>query len=163
MNRAVFLDRDNTIIVDKHYLADADGVELLPHAGAGLRRIQELGFLLVVFTNQSGVGRGYFEIAAVDAQHERLRSLLEPYGVQLDAIKVCPHAPEDRCACRKPQPAMLQEAADELNLDLAASFMIGDKPSDIEAGHAAGCRTILIGNTECTTADLLQAAELIER
>ena len=164
MAAAVFVDRDGTIIVDKHYLADADGVELLANAGEGLRAIQDLGFRLVLVTNQSGVGRGHFDMDTVAAQHGRLRELLAPYGVQFAAIKVCPHVPDDGCECRKPKPLMLIEAAQELKLDLAASFMIGDTPADVEAGRAAGCRTICIGteaSADHQANDLLAAAAII--
>ena len=164
MAAAVFVDRDGTIIVDKHYLADADGVELLANSGEGLRTIQDLGFCLVLVTNQSGVGRGWFDKDTVVAQHLRLRELLAPYGVQFAAIKVCPHVPDDGCECRKPKPLMLIEAAQELKLDLAASFMIGDTPADVEAGRAAGCRTICIGteaSADHQANDLLAAAAII--
>ena len=164
MAAAVFVDRDGTIIIDKHYLAHADGVELLANAGEGLRAIHDLGFCLVLVTNQSGVGRGHFDMDTVAAQHGRLRELLTPYGVQFAAIKVCPHVPDDGCECRKPKPLMLIEAAQELKLDLAASFMIGDTPADVEAGRVAGCRTICIGaeaSADHQANDLLAAAAII--
>jgi len=164
MAAAVFVDRDGTIIVDKHYLADADGVELLANSGEGLRAIQDQGFCLVLVTNQSGVGRGWFDTDTVAAQHVRLRELLVPHGVQFAAIKVCPHVPDDGCECRKPHPLKLIEAAQELKLDLAASFMIGDTPADVEAGRAAGCRTICIGteaSADHQANDLLAAAGII--
>jgi D-glycero-D-manno-heptose 1,7-bisphosphate phosphatase len=155
---AAFLDRDGTIVVDKHYLADPDGLELLPNALEGLRELRELGAMLVVVTNQSGVGRGYFPIEAVEPMHERLRELLAEGGVELDAIYVCPHAPDDGCACRKPGSALFERAAADLGLDLAESFVLGDKDADVEAGRRIGATPVLIGGD---AADLLAAARLV--
>jgi histidinol-phosphate phosphatase family protein len=165
---AVFLDRDGTVIDDKAYLSDADGVELLPGAGESLARLSQAGYSLVLVTNQSGVGRGYFGLEAVDSQHRRLESLLSPFGVSLAAIEVCPHAPEDHCECRKPKPTMLLRAARNLNLDLSRSFMIGDKLADVQAGKAAGCATILLGPESpgadhCTTTLLAAAAWILRQ
>ncbi len=145
MHRAVFLDRDGTLIVDRGYLDNVAGVELLPGVGEALARLAAAGFLLVVVSNQSGVGRGYFEYSMVEAQHRRLQELLAMHGVRLAAGKYCPHAPDQHCPCRKPKPQMLIEAAAELEIDLSASWMIGDKASDVEAGQAATCQTILLG------------------
>jgi len=163
--KAVFLDRDGTIIPDRCYLADAGGVELLPHAGEALAWLAESGFLLVLVTNQSGIGRGYFSRRAVNAQHRRLQELLEAHGARFSAIEVCPHTTEDACACRKPLPGMLQKAARRLRIDLPHSFMIGDKLSDVQAGNAAGCSTVFIGVTcgeaDFTAPDLATAARIV--
>lgn len=145
MRGAVFLDRDGTIIEDGHYLADPDRVCLLPGAIAALQAFRACGLLLVVVSNQSGVPRGLItsdQHAAVDA---RVRSLLESHGVPLDGAYYCTHLPGDGCACRKPRPGMLLQAAHDLEVDCARSLMIGDKPSDIVAGRAAGCTTALLG------------------
>jgi histidinol-phosphate phosphatase family protein len=156
---AVFLDRDGTIVVDKHYLADPDGLELLPNALEGLRELRKLGAKLVVVTNQSGVGRGYFPAESVERMHERLRELLATGGVELDGIYVCPHAPDAGCDCRKPGSALFERAAGDLELDLAASFVLGDKDADVEAGRRIGATPILIGGD---ADDLLGAARLIQ-
>jgi D-glycero-D-manno-heptose 1,7-bisphosphate phosphatase len=145
MRKAVFLDRDGTVIVDRGYLDNIEGIELLPGATGALKRLQQAGFLLVLVTNQSGIGRGYFGPETVARQHQRLALLLAASGVTLDAIEVCPHSPDQMCDCRKPQPKLLLEAAARFEIDLAGSFMVGDKLSDIEAGLAAGCMTIGIG------------------
>ena len=158
MTWAAFLDRDGTIVVDKHYLADPDGLELLPNALEGLRAMRDLGARLVVVTNQSGVGRGYFPAEAVDRMHERLRELLAEGGIELDGIYVCPHAPDDGCACRKPGSALFEQAAEELEVDLGASFVVGDKKADVEAGRRIGATPIWIGGE---AADLREAARLI--
>ncbi len=148
---AVFLDRDGVIIAERQYLADPQGVELLPGAAEAIAALNRAGWVVVVVTNQSGVARGLFSLEAVGQQHARLCELLEGYGARLDGIYVCPHHPEGEvaayrqvCGCRKPAPGLLQQAAAELELDLSASWMIGDKPSDLQAGAAAGCRTALV-------------------
>ena len=150
LQKAVYLDRDGTIIIDKVYLSDPAEVELIQGVGEALATLSELGYLLVLITNQSGIGRGLFSEQAVESQHERLQELLAHYNVQLDLVKFCPHKPEDHCACRKPSPKMLVDAAKILDIDLNDSFMIGDKSCDVLAGRRAGCKTILIGsNSEC--------------
>lgn len=142
--RFILLDRDGTIIVERHYLSDPAGMELLPGTVAGLRRLQAMGFGLAVITNQSGLGRGYFTQAMLDAVHERMMDLLDHHAIRLDGIYCCPHTPEDRCACRKPRPGLVHRAAAEWGFDPAAAVMIGDKPCDIEAGRAAGTTTFLV-------------------
>jgi D-glycero-D-manno-heptose 1,7-bisphosphate phosphatase len=165
MNKAVFLDRDGTVIRDYGYLADPEQIALLPGAGKALAALQNAGFLLVLITNQSGVGRGFFSETAVHAQHARLHDLLAPFGVRIAAIEYCPHAPEENCACRKPSPHMLLRAAAKLDVRLTDSFMIGDKPTDIAAGKAAGCRTVAIGfgdaQEDFCAPDLAAAADYI--
>jgi D-glycero-D-manno-heptose 1,7-bisphosphate phosphatase len=143
----MFLDRDGTINVEKDYLIAPADLVLLPGVGAALRRGQEAGYLLIVVTNQSGVARGYFTASAVEALHAHLQRELLPYGVQIDAFYLCPHHPEHGagpCACRKGEPGMLLQAARDHHIDLVASWMIGDKRSDVEAGIKAGCRSILV-------------------
>lgn len=164
MTFAVFLDRDGTIVADKHYLADPAGLELLPNALEGLRELRALGARLVVVTNQSGVGRGYFPAETVDRMHERLRELLAEGGVELDGLYVCPHAPDAGCDCRKPASGLFVQAAAELGLDLGESFVLGDKPADVEAGRRIGATPILIGaesDDALHAPDLLGAARLV--
>ncbi|NLF19240.1 MAG: HAD family hydrolase [Lentisphaerae bacterium] len=139
-----FLDRDDTLIADRHYLSDPDGVELLPGAAAGLAALRRLGYRLVVVTNQSGVGRGYFTLEDVEAVHRRLTELLAAAGVSLDGIYLCPHVPEDRCDCRKPATGMVERACADLGLDPRRSAMIGDKASDVELARRCGMAAILI-------------------
>lgn len=141
---AVFLDRDGTVIVERHYLSDPDSVDLLPGAVEGLRRIRDLGLPMVLVTNQSGVGRGYFGRDAVERVHGRLLDLLATQGVGLSAIYSCPHKPEEGCGCRKPLPGLIERAAAELDLDLAACFVIGDKPCDIDLGLLVNATTFLV-------------------
>jgi D-glycero-D-manno-heptose 1,7-bisphosphate phosphatase len=142
--RFVLLDRDGTLIVERHYLSRPEDVQLLPGALAGLQRLRQLGLGLVVITNQSGIGRGYFDQAALDAVHARLRQLLQDGGVHLDGIYVCPHGPEDGCACRKPATGLVRQAAAELGFEPAEAFVIGDKASDVEMGRRLGATTLLV-------------------
>jgi D-glycero-D-manno-heptose 1,7-bisphosphate phosphatase len=148
---AVFLDRDGVVIEDSHYLGDIDRVRLVPGSAEAIAAINRTGRAVVVVTNQSGVARGLFPLAAVTAVHDHIARLLAGHGGRIDAFHFCPHHPEAEviefraaCACRKPKPGMLVRAAAELNLDLSASWMIGDRESDLEAGAAAGCRTVLV-------------------
>jgi D-glycero-D-manno-heptose 1,7-bisphosphate phosphatase len=174
MTRAALLDRDGTINVEREYLSDPAGVALLPNAAAGLRRLRALGFKLIVISNQAGVGRGYFTTADVEAVNARLVALLRAEGVTLDGIYVCPHHPDGGCACRKPAPGLIRQAAREHGFDPRASVMIGDKALDIETGKRVGARTVLVrtGYGRDTEArqdvrpdrvvdDLLQAADTI--
>jgi D-glycero-D-manno-heptose 1,7-bisphosphate phosphatase len=143
--RAVFLDRDgviNAAVVrdGKPYPpARAEDVEILPGVAGALADLSRAGYVLVVVTNQPDVARGTQTRAAVDAIHARLQAELP-----IDAIRACLHVDEDRCACRKPAPGLLLDAARELDLDLGASVMVGDRWRDIEAGRAAGCRTVFL-------------------
>ena len=142
--RAVLLDRDGTIIVEKNYLGSAEGVELLPGAAQGLRLLHDAGLLLIVITNQSGIGRGMFTVAAMNQVNDEIQRQLRAEGVEIDAFYHCPHAPKDNCECRKPKPFLAQQAARDFGFDPAQAFMIGDKPADIDLGIAIGARTILV-------------------
>jgi D-glycero-D-manno-heptose 1,7-bisphosphate phosphatase len=142
--RFVALDRDGTIIVQRHYLSDPDQVELIPGVGRGLRKLSELGLGLVIVTNQSGIARRYFDEARLDLIHRRMGELLAAEGVPRMPIYVCPHLPEDRCRCRKPMPGLLEQAGRELGFDPQASFVIGDKACDIELGQGVMATTLLV-------------------
>ena len=140
---AVFLDRDGTLIEDMDYLSDPAGVHVLPGVPEALGRLREAGFLLVIVTNQSGIGRGYFTEDDHQAVAEAVRQELD---VTFDGEYHCPHAPDDGCACRKPSPGMLRRAAADLAIDLSRSVMVGNREGDALAGLAAGCRSMLIGS-----------------
>ncbi|MBI3924264.1 MAG: HAD family hydrolase [Armatimonadetes bacterium] len=167
--RYVLLDRDGTIIFDRHYLSSPDGVELMPGAAVGLRRMRELGLGLVVITNQSGIGRGYFDTGQMEAIHDRMTSLLEAEGVQFDGIYHCPHHPEEHCPCRKPEPGLVEQAARELHFDPRRSFSFGDKACDVELGKRVGAATFLIGATslDCSpdyrVKDLPEGARILKK
>ena len=144
--RAVFLDRDDTLMEDVVYCRNPDDVRLLPGAAQCLKVLADAGFLIVIATNQSGIGRGYFTESDLEAVHERLRSQLRNEGADFHAIYYCPHRPDDGCDCRKPKPGLILRAASDLGIDLGASYSIGDREWDVEAGRAAGTRTILVTN-----------------
>lgn len=142
--RFVLLDRDGTLIHERHYLARVEDVDLLPATGRGLRLLSQLGLKLAVLTNQSGLGRGYFDENAMKAVHERMTQLLAKEGVSLADVYVCPHTPSDGCNCRKPELGLVHRAVAEWNFDPATCFVIGDKPCDIELGRRLGATTFLV-------------------
>lgn len=144
IRRYVILDRDGTLIEERNYLSDPAGVVLLPQALEGLRAFGEMGFGLVVVTNQAGIGRGYFSATDLQRVNDRLRALLRAGGVDWDEIYHCPHAPDAGCECRKPKPGLALRAARELGFDLRQAVVIGDKACDLELGHAINARTILV-------------------
>jgi D-glycero-D-manno-heptose 1,7-bisphosphate phosphatase len=150
-NRAVFLDRDGTINEEKEYLHRYEDFSFIPGAPAAIRLLKEAGFLVIVVTNQSGIGRGYYDEEAVHRLHRYMDGELDQYGAAIDGYYLCPHHPHHgigdyrkECHCRKPLPGMLLEAARDFDIDLTASYIIGDKLADIEAGLAAGCRPLLV-------------------
>lgn len=144
LRAAAFVDRDGTLIVERGYLSDPGQVELLPGVAAALRDVRAAGHPVVVVSNQSGIGRGYFGADRAHLVNARLRQLLRRAGVELDAIHFCPHAPGEGCACRKPGTLLLERAADDLRLSLPRSVMVGDKRLDAETGRAAGMTGILV-------------------
>ncbi len=152
---AVFLDRDGTINEEVGYLDRIEKLRLIPGAAEAIRLINESGMKAIVVTNQSGVAREIFDEASVDEVHSRLRDMLRAEGAFLDGVYYCPHHPTEgrgdylrTCDCRKPAPGLLLRAAEELRLDLARSYMVGDTLKDIEAGTRAGAKGIL-GRTGC--------------
>jgi histidinol-phosphate phosphatase family protein len=180
--KAIFLDKDGTLVDNLPYNVDPNRITLSPHAGEGLRLLQQLGYTLLVVSNQSGVARGHFDERALDAVWQRLHQLLRDEGVTLTECYYCPHHPDGSvnpyartCDCRKPGPGLLLRAAARHNIDLSASWMVGDILHDVEAGQRAGCRTILIDNgnetewqlsplrtPDALVTDLGEAASLIE-
>lgn len=142
--RFVILDRDGTVIVERHYLSDPEQVELLPEAAKGLSMMQNSGLGLVVLTNQSGIGRGLFDEARLSQIHRRMTDLLDAEHVTLDGIYYCPHVPGDNCACRKPRTQLITQASQEWQFEPSACFVIGDKPCDIELGQRVGATTFLV-------------------
>ncbi len=141
---AVFLDRDGTINEERGYLNHLSRLVLLPQAAAGIRCLNEAGLKVVVVTNQSGAARGYFPAALVEMVHERLKYLLAQGGAHLDAIYTCLHDPQEGCYCRKPQPGLILDAALDLDLDLARSYLVGDRYLDVQTAMNAGVKGILV-------------------
>ncbi|MBU6375453.1 MAG: UDP-glucose 4-epimerase GalE [Bdellovibrionales bacterium] len=145
--KAVFLDRDGTINEDPGYLDHRDKMKLLGGVGEALQKLKRAGFELVVVSNQSGVGRGIISPEELPEIHRRMDELLSKWGVQIDDYSLCIHRPEDQCPCRKPKPHLLLDAAKRLRIDLAHSYMVGDKPVDLEAGKNSGVRGSLLVRT----------------
>lgn len=168
MHRAIFLDRDGTIIKEKEYLHDPAQVEVFPAALTGLKRLGDAGFKLFIVTNQSGVGRGYFTLADVDRVNARLAQELGEHGVSFQKIYSAPEAPDQPSRGRKPSPQFLFDAREEFDLDLARSFMVGDKLIDLECGWNAGVKQSILVRTgygaqfERAAADRLRAAVVVE-
>ncbi len=150
--KAAFFDRDGTLIKDVNYLSDLDQIEILPRAIELCSFLQKNGYKLFVITNQSGVARGFFDEDFVVKTHDYLKKLFEAEGVFFEKFYYCPHHPKEAvdekylksCSCRKPQPGMLLQAAQEFDLDLSKSLMFGDNAYDIQAGQAAGCKSFYI-------------------
>jgi D-glycero-D-manno-heptose 1,7-bisphosphate phosphatase len=147
MKRAVFLDRDGTLIAEKNYLSRPEDVVIFPGVAGALKRLQEAGFHLFIVSNQSGVGRGYFTLADVDRVHEHLGRELARDGIRFEKVYTAPEAPGQPSRGRKPSPQFLFDARDEFALDLAESFMIGDKRIDLECGWNAGVQRSLLVRT----------------
>jgi D-glycero-D-manno-heptose 1,7-bisphosphate phosphatase len=148
---AVFLDRDGVINDEVGHLTKPDQLKLLPGAASAIKRLNESGLLVIVVTNQSVIGRGWCAEADMEDIHDALSALLAAVGAQITQFRYCPHHPTEAvgeylidCDCRKPKPGMLHRAADELDLDLMASVMVGDRINDMIAGQEAGCRTVLV-------------------
>jgi len=177
-HKAVFLDRDNTIIEDAEYSADPSVLAPLPGVADALKRLRRAGWKLIIVTNQSGIARGLFTEEALQSFHRHMLQWFAKRGVRFDGLYYCPHYPQGEaeeyvktCDCRKPAPGMLLKAARELDIDLSRSWMVGDRPTDIGAGRAASCRTIrvLTGQSpepdepaaDFTAADLVAAVDQI--
>jgi D-glycero-D-manno-heptose 1,7-bisphosphate phosphatase len=141
---AVFLDRDGTINEEMGYINHLSRLVLLPQAAAGIRRLNEAGVKVVVVTNQSGAARGYFPASLVAAVHQHMEDLLGARGAHLDAIYTCLHGPDEGCGCRKPKPGLILQAAQEMDLDLARSYLVGDRYLDLETAARAGVKAILV-------------------
>lgn len=155
-NRAVFLDRDGTLNVDKGYVHRIEDWEWIPGAIDAIAALKKAGFLVIVVTNQAGIARGYYDEADVINLHARINEELKGHGAVIDGFYYCRHHPEFGivCKCRKPMPGLIYEASRNLDIDLGRSWLVGDKASDIQAGLAAGVKSILVltgyGNKERT-------------
>ena len=147
MKPAVFLDRDGTLIAEKNYLRRPEDVVILPGAAVALGRLGGAGFKLFIVSNQSGVGRGYFTLADAERVNEHLRRELAAAGVRLEKIYIAPEAPDQPSRGRKPSPQFLFDARDEFGVDLAWSYMIGDKLIDLECGWNAGVKQSILVRT----------------
>jgi len=168
-NRAVFLDRDGTMAIDVHYCRRPEDFHLFPETAKAIMILKAQGFKVIVITNQSGIGRGYFTEQTLAEIHRKMTDDLAKENVTIDAIYYCPHHPDDNCDCRKPRPALILRAAKDFDIDLRRSYMVGDMPLDINLGKAAGCRTVLVANhitdkslkPDAVAGDIYQAAQTI--
>jgi D-glycero-D-manno-heptose 1,7-bisphosphate phosphatase len=147
MECAVFLDRDGTLIAEKNYLHRPEDVEIFPGTGPALKRLVDAGFKLVIITNQSGIGRGYFTLADAGRVNEHLAREFAPDGVRFEKIYIAPEAPDQPSRGRKPSPQFLIDARDQFGLNLAESFMVGDKLIDLECGWNAGVKKSILVRT----------------
>lgn len=179
MKRAVFLDRDGTLIVERNYLSRPENVLLFPDTGVSLRRMAQSGFRLFIVTNQSGIGRGYYSLEDMHAVHRRLFELLAEFAVEFDHVYFAPEAPEQFSRGRKPSPQFLFDARETYGIDLGQSYMVGDKLIDLECGANAGVLASLLVRTgygaeveakgsplpprSHVVENLTQAADFIER
>ncbi|HXL50392.1 MAG TPA: HAD family hydrolase [Candidatus Limnocylindrales bacterium] len=160
-SKAVFLDRDGVLTRERSdYVKTPNELEVLPGIGPPLRDLRNMGFRLVIVTNQSVVGRGLATDEQMARIHEKLQSELKRMGCSVDAIYYCPHLPSAGCSCRKPEPGLIMRAAKDLGIDVASSWMIGDKEIDLEAAKRAGCRGVRV---ETNLGDLQQAVSSIIR
>ena len=151
MTRAVFLDRDGTLIEEVGYLDRIDRVQFFPYSVDAVRLLNRAGLAVIVTTNQAGIARGFFDESFVDATHRHLSGVLAAGGANVDAFYFCPHHPDGvidayrrTCECRKPQPGLLRRAAADHDLDLPRSFVVGDRAHDIAAGETVGARGVLV-------------------
>lgn len=160
---AAFLDRDGTLIHDRHYISRADDVELFPGVAGAVRALNDAGVPVIVISNQSGIGRGYFTRAEFDRVQARLAALLAEERAHLDAVYICPHAPpphgEPPCECRKPGTLLFREAARDHALDLRASWGIGDRWRDLAPVIALGGRGVLVPQRDSSREDVRRARE----
>ncbi len=173
MSGAIFLDRDGTINIDKNYVYKIEDWEFLPNAIEGLRELSLKGYKLVIITNQSGIGRGYYTCHDMEKLHHHVISLLKKNSIAIAGIYYCPHEPSDNCRCRKPETELLKKAATELNINIEESYFIGDKTCDIKMGKDGGCKTIMVKTgkggkdgeynvlPDFIVSDLYEAAKLI--
>lgn len=171
----IVLDRDGTIMHERFHLTDPEGVELLPGAAKAIRAFSELGFGVIVATNQSVIGRGLLDKVGLQKIHDRMKTLLAHDGASIDGIYICPHTSEDGCACRKPATGLIDQALKIHDFDPTSSFVIGDKKIDIDFGKRSGAKTILVRTgygrevevkedhgAEYVVDDLRAAADLIQ-
>lgn len=152
--KAVFIDRDDTIARDVPYCSRPEDLHLLPGAGRSIKRLNDAGLLVVMITNQSGIGRGYFTEETLTGIHDKLKADLAGDGARIDAIYHCPHRPEEGCRCRKPGTELLERAVRDLGIDTSSSYFIGDKDHDMAAGTKAGCRCFRV-DAERSFADIV--------
>ncbi len=162
---AVLLDRDGTINEDTGYLSNPGEVRLLEGAAKAIKRLNHASIKVVVVSNQSGVGRGYFTHSDLSAVNKRLIELLKEDGARVDGIYCCPHRPDDNCGCRKPSTGLTSKAALEHSIDLTRSYVVGDKATDVELARNAGAKAVLVltGDGERERPGLARPADFVAK
>ena len=167
MRHAVFLDRDGTLNEDEGYFHEADKLVMYPGVPEALYSLKKMGFLLIVITNQAGIGKGLYPVTAMEMVHNALQSRLAPFQAKIDDFFYCPHTEEQNCECRKPKPGMILAARDKYNINLKESYVVGDKISDLQAGRAVGCYTVQVltgyGMKEHELAKKLNVVDIIAK
>lgn len=148
-NKAILIDRDGVINANcNDYVKSWNEFKFLPGTKEAIKRINDFKWLLIIITNQSAIGRGIFTHETLNEIHTKMLKELSDYGCYINAIYYCPHHPDDNCDCRKPKPGLIIKAARDFNIDLSASWMIGDSDTDLEAGRVAGCKVIRVTNNK---------------
>lgn len=142
--KAVFIDRDGTINTNFGYITDPNDFKMYPGVAEGIKLLKEKGFKIIIITNQSGIARGYLSKEKLKEIHEKMTDELFEKGTSIDAIYYCPHHPDDKCDCRKPNYGLIKRAVKDLDIDTRHSYIIGDRMLDVEAGHNAGLKTVLV-------------------
>lgn len=143
-NKAVFIDRDGTINKNTGYIDKPSDLHIYPGVAESIKELKGIGFKIFIITNQSGIARGFFNEEILEKIHEKMKKEFELKGAKIDAIYYCPHHPDEKCSCRKPETGLLKKAINDFDIDVNQSFIIGDRMLDIEAGYKVGCRTVLI-------------------
>jgi histidinol-phosphate phosphatase family protein len=151
-NIAVFVDRDGTLNKDQGYVTSPEQLVIFPGVPKALARLNQLGIRVILVTNQSAIGRGLMTAQDLERIHQKLEDLLRAHDGALDAVYYCPHHPKEACACRKPNIAMIQQAAEYFSLDLSRCYVVGDKCSDLEAAHRAGVTGVLVLSSDYSAA-----------
>lgn len=167
MNKAIFLDRDGTINVDYGYVHEIEKFHYIDHVIDGLKKLSELGYILIVITNQSGIGRGYYSLEQFNELNKYMLKTLKEENINISKVYYCPHIDSDNCNCRKPKLELFYKAKEEFNIDFKKSYAIGDKPRDLEICKEESVKGILLTNAEesefICKSNLFEAAEYIER
>jgi len=169
-NKAILIDRDGVLVEDIGYHHKLEDLRIIPNAVEGLKLLKD--FKLIVITNQSGIGRGYYTLKDYEKFNDYMLKELNKEKIKIEKIYVCPHKPEDNCECRKPKTKLIKDAEKEFNIDLSKSFMVGDKKIDVEMGKNAGVKTILVltgngmkekenSNADYVAKDLVDAAKWV--
>ena len=143
-NKAAFIDRDGTINANIGYIDNPDSFKMHSGVAEGIKLLNKDGFKVIIITNQSGIARGFFSEETLDKIHDKMKTELSDKGAKIDAIYYCPHHPDDKCDCRKPEAGLLEKAIRDFDIDIDESFIIGDRMLDVEAGHKVGIKTVLV-------------------